>query len=110
MRRFAPLMMAAFVALLSIFGPAQTVVKAAASDILARAALPGTFDFCARFSIVAKDVAIGIAEGRALGVPLSVIETVGQAWASEANVRVDQAFARPPRWGSSSLPVLRASR
>jgi hypothetical protein len=34
MRRFALLMVAAFVAALSIFGPAQTVVQAAASDIL----------------------------------------------------------------------------
>jgi hypothetical protein len=34
MRRFVLLMVAAFVAALSVFGPAQTVVQAAASDIL----------------------------------------------------------------------------
>ncbi|MBM0205011.1 NAD(P)-dependent oxidoreductase [Micromonospora sp. STR1s_5] len=56
--------------------------QSASADILARSALPGTFDFGAHLSIVAKDVELAIAEGRALEVGLEAIAGTAKAWAS----------------------------
>lgn len=54
--------------------------QSAAADILARFALPGSFDFGARMSILAKDVDLAITEARNLGVPARVLEQAGGVW------------------------------
>lgn len=59
---------------------AGTGHSAAAGDILARAALPGTFDFGAHLSIVEKDVHLALDEAEALGVPVRAIQAAGQLW------------------------------
>ncbi|MFT3972092.1 MAG: NAD(P)-dependent oxidoreductase [Amaricoccus sp.] len=59
---------------------AGTGHSAAASDILARAALPGTFDFGAHLSIVEKDMRLAVKEAEALGVPIPTIGRAGQVW------------------------------
>jgi 3-hydroxyisobutyrate dehydrogenase-like beta-hydroxyacid dehydrogenase len=45
-----------------------------------KAVLPGTFDYGAKLSTMAKDVALGLKEAEVLGVPMWVHETVGQLW------------------------------
>ena len=45
-----------------------------------KAVLTGTFDYGASLTIMAKDVALGLKEAEALGVPMWVHETVGQLW------------------------------
>ncbi len=45
------------------------------------AVLPGTFDFGFALSLMSKDVHICLAEAQGSGVPMSVAEAVGQAWA-----------------------------
>ncbi len=59
---------------------AGTGHSAAASDILARSALPGTFDFGAHLSIVEKDVHLGLDEAAALGVPVEVMQAAAAIW------------------------------
>ena len=59
---------------------AGTGHSAAAADILARSALPGTFDFGARLAIVEKDVHLGLDEAAALGVPVSVMQAAAAIW------------------------------
>lgn len=59
---------------------AGTGNSAAASDILARAALPGTFDFGAHLSIVEKDMHLALEEAEALGVPVAAIGAAGKVW------------------------------
>jgi 3-hydroxyisobutyrate dehydrogenase len=44
------------------------------------AILPGTFDFGASIRTFAKDMELGLAEGRALNVPLWAGEAIGQIW------------------------------
>lgn len=60
---------------------AGTGRSAACSDIIARSALPGAFDFGARLAIVAKDVLLGLEQARELRVPVPVIEAAGALWA-----------------------------
>jgi 3-hydroxyisobutyrate dehydrogenase-like beta-hydroxyacid dehydrogenase len=45
------------------------------------AVLPGTFDFGFALSLMSKDVHICLAESQGSGVPMSVAEAVGEAWA-----------------------------
>ena len=45
-----------------------------------QAVLTGTFDYGASLAIMVKDVALGLKEAEALGVPMWVHETVGQLW------------------------------
>jgi 3-hydroxyisobutyrate dehydrogenase-like beta-hydroxyacid dehydrogenase len=45
------------------------------------AVLPGTFDFGFALSLMSKDVHICLAEAQGSGVPMSVAEAVGEAWA-----------------------------
>lgn len=45
------------------------------------AVLPGTFDFGFALSLMSKDVHICLTEGQGSGVPMSVAEAVGEAWA-----------------------------
>jgi 3-hydroxyisobutyrate dehydrogenase len=54
--------------------------QSAAADILARFALPGSFDFGAHMSILAKDVELAITEARNLGVPARVLEQAQGVW------------------------------
>lgn len=64
----------------------------ALTDIIAPAALPGTFDFGAHLSIVEKDVVLGVAEADALDVPVPVIEAAKAIWrqaAAEGYARED---------------------
>ena len=63
---------------------AGTGRSAASADILARAALTGAFDFGARLAIVDKDVALGLDEAEALGVPVAAIAQAGKAWRDAA--------------------------
>lgn len=63
---------------------AGTGRSTASADILARAALTGTFDFGARLAIVDKDVALGLDEAEALGVPVAAIAQAGKAWRDAA--------------------------
>lgn len=50
------------------------------TDIVPRAVLPGTFDFGAATSILAKDVSLGIAEAQALSVPMWALEQSARLW------------------------------
>jgi 3-hydroxyisobutyrate dehydrogenase-like beta-hydroxyacid dehydrogenase len=59
---------------------AGTGHSASADDILARAALPRSFDFGARLSIVEKDVHLGLDEAAALGVPAPVMQAAARIW------------------------------
>jgi 3-hydroxyisobutyrate dehydrogenase len=54
--------------------------RSASSDMLARSALTGAFDFGANLSIVDKDVKLGLAEAHSLSTPVSVIEEAGAFW------------------------------
>lgn len=73
---------------------AGTGHSAAASDILARTALPGTFDFGARLSIVEKDVHLGLEEAAALGVPVEVMQAAAAIWdRAAAQGRSDEDFS-----------------
>lgn len=56
--------------------------QSAAADILARFAIPGTFDFGAHIAIVAKDVELAIAEARALEVSVPVLGQARSVWKS----------------------------
>ena len=70
---------------------AGTGRSAASADIISRSALPGTFDFGARLSIVKKDVELGVNEAMLLDVPVPVIESAGKMWkkAAEDGLRDD---------------------
>lgn len=59
---------------------AGTGHSASADDILARVALPRSFDFGARLSIVEKDVHLGLDEATTLGVPARVMQAAAQIW------------------------------
>jgi len=50
------------------------------TDIVPKAVLPGTFDFGATTTIMAKDAELGVAEARALGVPAWTIEQAARLW------------------------------
>ena len=50
------------------------------TDIIPRNVLPAGFDFGAATSIVAKDVALGVAEAQALGVPMWTLEQAARLW------------------------------
>jgi 3-hydroxyisobutyrate dehydrogenase-like beta-hydroxyacid dehydrogenase len=54
--------------------------NSATLDKVPKAVLPGTFDYGAKLSTMAKDVALGLKEAEALGVPMWVHETVSQLW------------------------------
>ena len=54
--------------------------NSATLDKVPKAVLPGTFDYGAKLSTMAKDVALGLKEAEVLGVPMWVHETVGQLW------------------------------
>jgi len=54
--------------------------NSATLDKVPRAVLPGTFDYGARLATMMKDVALGLKEAEALGVPMWAHETVGQLW------------------------------
>ena len=57
---------------------ASTGSSRVTTDIIPRNVLPGTFDFGAATSIVAKDVALGVAEAQALGVSMWTLEQVAR--------------------------------
>jgi 3-hydroxyisobutyrate dehydrogenase-like beta-hydroxyacid dehydrogenase len=50
------------------------------TDIVPKAILPGTFDFGATTTIMSKDAELGVAEARALGVPIWTIEQAARLW------------------------------
>jgi 3-hydroxyisobutyrate dehydrogenase-like beta-hydroxyacid dehydrogenase len=50
------------------------------TDIVPKAILPGTFDFGATTAIMSKDSELGVAEARALGVPIWTIEQAARLW------------------------------
>jgi 3-hydroxyisobutyrate dehydrogenase-like beta-hydroxyacid dehydrogenase len=54
--------------------------NSATLDKVPRAILPGTFDHGAKLSTMVKDIALGLEEAEALGVPMWVHESVGQLW------------------------------
>lgn len=54
--------------------------NSATLDKVPRAVLPGTFDYGAKLSTMYKDVAQGLEEAHALGVPMWAHETVAQLW------------------------------
>ncbi len=54
--------------------------NSATLDKVPKAVLPGTFDYGAKTSTMLKDIALGLHEAEALGVPMWVHETVGQLW------------------------------
>lgn len=49
---------------------------------LKKVALSGSFDFGARMSIVAKDVALGLREAASLDMPMPVVEAACRLWAA----------------------------
>jgi len=59
---------------------ASTGCSRVTTDIIPRNVLPGRFDFGAATSIVAKDVALGVAEAQALGVPMWTLEQAARLW------------------------------
>ena len=52
----------------------------ASETIVPRAVLPRSFDFGARLAVPYKDLALGLAEAEALGVPMWTSETARQVW------------------------------
>lgn len=50
------------------------------TDMVPQSVLTGTFDFGAATSIMAKDVALGVAEAQALGVPMWTLEQSARLW------------------------------
>jgi 3-hydroxyisobutyrate dehydrogenase-like beta-hydroxyacid dehydrogenase len=54
--------------------------NSATLDKVPKAVLPGTFDYGAKVSTMVKDIALGLQEAEALGVPMWVLGTVGQLW------------------------------
>ncbi|MBN9559847.1 MAG: NAD(P)-dependent oxidoreductase [Alphaproteobacteria bacterium] len=52
----------------------------ATEGIVPRAVLTGSFDFGARLAVPYKDLALGLAEAEALGVPMWTAETARQVW------------------------------
>lgn len=59
---------------------ASTGRNSATQDKIPSAVLPGSFDYGARLAIVCKDVALGLAEAEAAGVPMWALGAVGQLW------------------------------
>jgi 3-hydroxyisobutyrate dehydrogenase-like beta-hydroxyacid dehydrogenase len=59
---------------------ASTGRSLATTDIVPKAILPGTFDFGATTNIMAKDAELGVAEARALGVPIWTVEQAARLW------------------------------
>ncbi len=57
---------------------ASTGRNSATLDKVPKAVLPGTFDYGAKLSTMVKDIALGLKEAEALGVPMWVHEMVGQ--------------------------------
>jgi len=64
------------VALLNV----STGRNSATLDKVPRAVLTGSFDYGASLATMVKDVRLGLSEAEALGVPVWVLETVGQLW------------------------------
>lgn len=54
--------------------------NSATLDKVPKAVLTGTFDYGARLATMYKDVALGLKEAEALGVPMWTLETVAQLW------------------------------
>jgi 3-hydroxyisobutyrate dehydrogenase-like beta-hydroxyacid dehydrogenase len=54
--------------------------QSAAMDVLAKFALPDTFDFGAHMSILVKDVELAIKEARHLGIPAQTLKQAQQIW------------------------------
>jgi 3-hydroxyisobutyrate dehydrogenase-like beta-hydroxyacid dehydrogenase len=54
--------------------------NSATLDKVPKAVLPGTLDYGAKLATMVKDIALGLKEAEALGVPMWVHETVGQLW------------------------------
>ena len=52
----------------------------ASETIVPKAVLPRSFDFGARLAVPYKDLALGLAEAEALGVPMWTSETARQVW------------------------------
>ncbi len=65
---------------------ASTGCSRVTTDIIPRSVLPGSFDFGAATSIVAKDVALGVAEAQALGVPMWTLEQAARLWRFSAGL------------------------
>ena len=59
---------------------ASTGCSLVTTDIVPRTVLPGTFDFGAATSILAKDVALGIEGAQQLGVPMWTLEQSARLW------------------------------
>ena len=59
---------------------ASTGSSRVTTDIVPHDVLPGRFDFGAATSIVAKDVALGVAEAQALGVSMWTLEQAARLW------------------------------
>jgi 3-hydroxyisobutyrate dehydrogenase-like beta-hydroxyacid dehydrogenase len=69
---------------------AASTGRSASSDMLARSALTGAFDFGAHLSIVEKDMTLGMAEARALCAPVPVIDQAGTFW----HAAVDEGLSK----------------
>jgi 3-hydroxyisobutyrate dehydrogenase-like beta-hydroxyacid dehydrogenase len=54
--------------------------NSATLDKVPKAVLSGTFDYGAKMSTMVKDIALGLQEAAALGVPVWVLGMVGQLW------------------------------
>ncbi|MCK8783287.1 NAD(P)-dependent oxidoreductase [Roseomonas sp. NAR14] len=61
------------------------------TDIVPRAVLTGSFDFGARLAILEKDVALGLSEAHALGVPMWANEQVARLYAFAASQGLAEA-------------------
>ena len=59
---------------------ASTGSSRVTTNIIPGNVLPGRFDFGAATSIVAKDVALGVAEAQALGVSMWTLEQAARLW------------------------------
>lgn len=59
---------------------ASTGSSRVSTEIIPRHVLTGGFDFGAATSIVAKDVALGVVEAQALGVPMWTLEQAARVW------------------------------
>ena len=54
--------------------------NSATLDKVPKAVLSGTFDYGAKVSTMAKDIALGLQEAETLGVPMWLLGMVGQLW------------------------------